>query len=627
MRATPVSLLTGLVFGFVLATFQACPAVCSPATCATGCCDTAGRCQQSGNFTCGTNGGRCAACSVSESCVGGTCSPTGSGAGPAGGGGAGGGSAAGSYSAFLTSFANAYCQKAVQCGSLAASTQADCAALLVIVRGYGIGFGSSGSPSERSVARGASTYDAAQGQACLASVAALSCDRVGLSALLQACTRATTPAVAAGGACFGSADCSDRTLSCNGAACGRTCTPGGNLGEACKSDGTCNVPFLCRSGLCQPEPAPGTSCTSSFDCGSRAMCTNNRCATLPGPGQSCPSFQCLPEAYCDGTRVCRAKKMVGATCVSSSECETQRCAASVCAARLPAGSTCTGFNDCVSTAPCQNGRCTPPGTMGQPCDPQSFGNCERSLSCDDALRTCQPFTSVMTGQACSSTRSCAGGLNVCRNLVVVTDGGMSQAGTCGPAQVGDPCRGNSDCGVAQYCDMASRRCAAAGPASPCSSSNNFRTTDYCTSRNLCATRAAAGQVCDSAASSESCAAMGESCLPTATPGQSRCQRVPELGQPCFGTCVPFSACVNGTCVAAGRQGQPCVDSFPVGCVTGECLLADGGAKGFGDGDGTCQPPRANGQACSSDVGCQSGFCDRVATLFSSTLGVCTAACP
>ncbi|MCU0697038.1 MAG: hypothetical protein MUC96_10945 [Myxococcaceae bacterium] len=631
MRAAPASLFTGLALGFALASFPACPgpAVCTPTSCPTGCCDASGRCQLPGNLACGTRGATCATCAANESCLAGVCSPSGGGAGPAGGGGGTGGGSAGSYGAFLSSFASAYCQKAVECGGLPANVQADCAALFrVYVANVGLTPSARASTTERSIARGASTFDAARAQACLAQLTGVACDSVGLSADFTACREVTRPNASASAACFSTGDCVDERLSCNGATCGRTCTAGGNLGEACTSSGRCNDPFECIRGLCQPSPAPGSACTSSVDCGVRATCTQGRCVSLPGPGQACPNFQCVPEAFCDSTRVCRAKRASGAACTRNTECvEPLRCGAGLCTARLPAGSSCVNFDDCVETAPCRSGLCTPPGAVGAPCDPLRPG-CSDELLCDDVVRTCQPVTRVMTGGACSSARQCTNGNDACRNLVVVTDGGASRAGTCGPPQVGDPCTSNSECGDAKYCDMTTRRCAAAGAGTPCTFTTQCRSTDYCTSSRVCATRAAAGQVCDGTSSSQSCAVNSERCLPTSTPGQFRCQRVPAIGEACpAGVCQPFSACSNGTCVAVGRQGQPCVEEFPVGCLTGECVRPDGGLRGFGDGPATCQPPRANGQPCTNDLGCQSGFCDRITSVFSSAVGVCATACP
>jgi hypothetical protein len=114
-------------------------------------------------------------------------------------------------------------------------------------------------------------------------------------------------------------------------------------------------------------------------------------------------------------------------------------------------------------------------------------------------------------------------------------------------------------------------------------------------------------VCDSRRS-ESCSAAGERCLSTLTPGQSRCQPVPEVGSPCINECELGAACRNGLCVASGRVGQPCLQG---GCFPGVCRF-DAGVGGL------CDAPLANGAACRGNTECQSGSCDR---------GLCVAACP
>jgi hypothetical protein len=57
------------------------------------------------------------------------------------------------------------------------------------------------------------------------------------------------------------------------------------------------------------------------------------------------------------------------------------------------------------------------------------------------------------------------------------------------------------------------------------------------------------------------------------------------------------------------------------------VLADGGIRTSSQQGGTCQPARADGQPCSQDLACQSGFCDRLGSAFSSNTGLCAAACP
>lgn len=626
MRAP--AFLLGLTLGLSSAVFVACPppAGCNAASCPTGCCDAAGRCQSAGNQTCGRNGQSCVACSLTEACNAGVCQSTGAGAGAATGGGtagtgggfaAGGGSgtgggSAGSFSVFLTNFANAYCQYASRCNQIPAAGVADCAALLrPFFAISGGGFSSLGG-SERSVAAGYATFDGARGQACLAAVAAASCS-TGPSA---DCSDLTRPAAALNGACFNDFDCVDRGLTCNGAPCMRRCTAGGNLGEACRRDGSCTSPFVCVSGTCANEPAPGTAC-SGDTCGPRQRCTQGRCEALPTVGMPCPDFRCAPGAYCSSS-TCVAVKPVNSACFSSQECESGLlCRAQRCSPPGDVGAPCTFAGECLEGLSCNNRQCAMPGLMGARC--VTNFDCAPGLGCDDVLKICRATTTVASGGACSSTQRCTS--DQCRNKRTNPDGGVGTPGTCGQSQTGDACATNGDCANANYCESGSRTCQAAGAATPCNSASNCRSTDYCTTSNVCATRAAAGQVCDSNRS-DSCAAANELCLETSTAGVSRCQRLPTLGESCVSRCAMPSACVGGTCVATGRIGQPCAPSFPIGCLQGDCRNVDGG---LGGGSGAvCAAPMPNGSDCRAETGCQSGHCDRTRT--SSFAGVCTAAC-
>lgn len=623
MRTLP--LLLGLLVGFVVAVLPSCgPPACSAASCPLGCCDASGRCQASSNSTCGVRGAVCASCSLTESCLSGACmtgsSGAGTGGGPTGGGsGTGGGTSSGGYSAFLDNFSAAYCQKAIQCGSLPASSQAECAIVIrTLFATSGSGLGSGYVATERSVRAGAATFNATQGQACLASIANITCVNGQPSGSPTDCTGFTTPVAAAGGACFNSTDCTDTTLSCNGAACARTCTPGGNLGEGCKADRTCNTPFVCISGTCRNEPAPGSQCSGFDSCGPRQECRTGVCVALPAIGAACPNFRCVPGAYCDTSRVCQAQKPLNSGCSSSSEClDGALCPAGTCVPAGAQGATCRFSSDCQRPLLCIYGRCNPQGASGARCLYSS--DCQSPLGCDDVLKICRAYTATQqTGQTCSSTQGCQNPVELCRNKSVTTDGGTGTPGACGAPAQGDPCQSLSDCGAAQYCNMTSRTCQPAGAATPCNSTTQCRSTDYCTSSNVCATKAAAGQLCDSSRS-DSCAAQGEQCL-TTPPNPARCQRTPTLGEACGTECQFPYACSGGTCVAAGRAGQPCIPNSPMPCLVGECLGADGGIGRTG----SCVAPRGDGAQCSTDMSCQSGYCD--ISRLGSSYGVCVPAC-
>lgn len=622
-----LSVVLGLAVGFMVAVLPSCGAPrCSAATCALGCCDTAGRCQTSSNLSCGANGAACVACSLSQSCVSGQCmggsSGAGAGGGPTGGGsGTGGGSSGTGYSAFIDNFSSAYCAKAIECGALAAQAQADCTVVIrQLFANSGSGIGSGVLATERSVLAGAATFDSVRGQACLTSIAAIPCLNGSPSGSPSDCSNLTTPTAAANATCFMPSDCVDTTLGCNGGPCARRCTPGGNLGESCRADGTCTTPFVCINNTCVNEPAPGSSCVSFLGCGPRMECQNSVCVQLPTVGLSCPNFRCVPGAYCESpSRICRAQKPLNSTCQTNGECvEGTICTAGLCSMAAPQGATCRISFECQRPLQCIVGRCNPPGGSGARCFYSS--DCQSSLGCDDVLKICRPYTSTQaTGQACSSTQSCQGVNDICRNKVTLVDGGTGTPGTCGVPQVGDPCAAHYECGQAKYCDpTAPRTCRAAGAATPCSSSSNCLSTDYCTSSSVCATKAASGQVCDSSRS-ESCAAAGERCITVGA--TSRCQRTPGLGEACSTECLFPWACSGGLCVAAGRVGQPCIPSSPVPCIVGECLQADAGIGR----NGSCVAARVDGAPCQSNLGCQSGYCDlRSGT--GSGAGVCVAAC-
>ena len=623
MRSAPF--VVGLLLGFSASFFTGCPMnTCTPASCPLGCCDTTGRCQTSANQTCGRNGSACATCSGFDTCVSGACMASNTGAGQAtGGGGAGGGVSGTGYSTFLTTFSTDYCQFAVRCGLLAAASGSDCAALL---RPYfaltGPNIGTSTAVSERSVLAGYSRFDAARGQACLASLTTLSCMPSG--GLPLDCQLTTGPAAAANGSCFSEADCTDTTLGCNGGTCMRRCTQGGNLGESCKPDGTCTTPFVCAGSVCRNRTPVGSTCSFDGECAVGAFCNSMRvCATLPGIGSPCSSFRCVVEAYCSGSQ-CVARKPANVACSFTSECvEGLRCTtARVCGPQGQVGETCTTANgECAPMLFCNSNRqCAAKGAAGAAC--RGFSDCATPLSCDDVLRTCRADAVVDGGQACSSTQRCKTGQ--CFGKMVVFDGGTNTSGTCREAIVGDRCTSNFDCGGGKYCDMA-MTCRAAGPSTPCSASYQCLGGDYCTSSSICATKAAAGQVCDSTRS-DSCAATGESCQQTSTPGTSRCQRPPAIGEACTRECAFPGACVGGMCVASGRVGQPCVQSFPLPCIEGECVQPDGGLHQGSSSTSadTCVAPRVNGSPCLSDQGCQSRYCDRGG--LTSGAGTCATAC-
>jgi hypothetical protein len=89
-------LFSGALVGFLVALAPGCGTVakCSPLSCPQGCCDAAGSCQAPSNAQCGSSGGTCVACALSQQCSSGFCvySNVGGGTSTGGGTATGGGS-------------------------------------------------------------------------------------------------------------------------------------------------------------------------------------------------------------------------------------------------------------------------------------------------------------------------------------------------------------------------------------------------------------------------------------------------------------------------------------------------------------------------------------------------------
>ncbi len=70
MRVEMRMALLGAAMGFMVALTPACTKPCNAETCATGCCDTMGKCQGGAELTaCGTGGAKCGACGEGQLCT------------------------------------------------------------------------------------------------------------------------------------------------------------------------------------------------------------------------------------------------------------------------------------------------------------------------------------------------------------------------------------------------------------------------------------------------------------------------------------------------------------------------------------------------------------------------------
>ncbi|HET6150942.1 MAG TPA: hypothetical protein VFH68_25625 [Polyangia bacterium] len=217
------------------------------------------------------------------------------------------------------------------------------------------------------------TYDAMAGEACLAAVRA----------------QASQP-----GFCAGDLpdppECNRVLASSSSKAPGATCTDDNECAPSTEGEVECNSAFPPSGEIrkCQVVirgTAGSTPCLRTVN-GNRFFSTGNpddviprgyacyvsdglrcdevstACVALTPVGQRCSGLEdCVDGAYCDFTAgTCIARKAVGAACTgtSSSECvDTAYCrAATSCAARQVAGTTCMVDDECTSDS-CVNMMC------------------------------------------------------------------------------------------------------------------------------------------------------------------------------------------------------------------------------------------------------------------------------
>jgi len=588
-------ILLGLAVGFLAGLSPSCGASKPCAETCAGCCDATGACLSgTSDAACGSAGSTCVACPAGRSCSAGFCSAaTGGGAGGGnatgggggssdGGGNTGGGTGGGAGTGFVDQLARTYCARSVACGFTASVGAQDCEALVRL--------------RFADFERGGSTPVAAAAADCLARLPAATCAVLGRE--LSFCLDAYAPATATGGRCYGDFDCSDAEDRCAGTSCGRSCQALGSKGAPCRTaTPACDKGLYCApdTDTCQPTVPPGSACPIAAMCNGDGACSNGRCVALPAAGETCDPFngmRCAESAYCSGL-LCTARKAVGATCATTTECVV--------------GTACVG------------GRCVTRGEPGATC--ATTPECADGLTCDVVLKQCAAVSAAVPrgGMCTKSTRFCRVDSTVCAGQSLAPDGSPQSAGTCRDSAVGDRCASSADCNAGTFCSLqgsTGASCQASSIGTQCLSAANCRPTEDCVQR-LCQPRVVTNATCitggpgclDPAAV---CVAASDTDLALA------CRRLAAPGAPCrtgAGACQFPAVCANGRCVLAGHPGQPCLPAL--GCLDGVCLDASGALATAPAG--TCAPPRDVGSACVSGVNCASGTCD-------PGTGTCIAAC-
>lgn len=160
------------------------------------------------------------------------------------------------------------------------------------------------------------------------------------------------------------------------------CTALIDVNGACSPNATtptCKLDLGCTpGGVCARDSMMGGPCSDDLRCVSGLYCARGLddfgvCRLPQSNGQSCANpLQCQSDSYCSETRICQAKRSLGAPCGDDfSECQAGLyCTTSTprtCAAQKPFGASCSGFgNECRVGSSCVQGVC-------------------RASSCDDSL--------------------------------------------------------------------------------------------------------------------------------------------------------------------------------------------------------------------------------------------------
>ena len=379
------------------------------------------------------------------------------------------------------------------------------------------------------VVKGCSAYNAGSGAVCddgNACTAVDSCDGAGVC-------KGASPKTCSGDAC-NTAACDSKTGACvltpvaNGAACsdGNPCT----TGDACAS-GKCSAgsPVVCKGDACNS----GVCDTASGACGKKPLTDGTAC----DDAQACTSGDvCKTGACTSGAWTCSCKPATAATdCNDAKVCTADTC------------DLVAGAYKCSNTAQ--------PGKV-----------------CDDA-------NLCTTGDACTTTGSCAGKAIVCDD--------------------GNAC-------TLDKCDGASGKCVnTANTGATCSDGSLCTQYDACGSDGKCSGKAI---VCNdgNACTLDTCDASSGKCAFPNTPGSC------SDGNACTGS----DTCQNGQCIAGALKncddGNPCTNDA-CDAASGNCAntanslsCTDGNACTLNDvcGSGKCQPGMAvkcsDGKVCTDD---------------------------
>jgi hypothetical protein len=288
-----------------------------------------------------------------------------------------------------------------------------------------------------SLQHGLSRFDASKAQACLTSLAALSCDQLLRNEFDPPCRQAVVGQVATEGYCVTNEDCQSAADDCQArdvSGCISRCAPrvpAAAVGETC-DDRPCGFNAVCHADPAGNDPS--------------------RCVALDAEGSTCNEQSCVDGAWCKPASaditggVCQ-HVVAGGTCQGSWQCPVPY------ACLIPAGST--------------SGTCGPGRKQGEVCTLQGiatvngpFTDCAVSLFCyPDSTNHFVCGVGRELGESCGDMD--VGGMNPlsvpCRQGVCRADAGGNPHCVL-DGKEGEACSGDRPCDVGFGCDTATGKC-------------------------------------------------------------------------------------------------------------------------------------------------------------------------
>ncbi len=438
------------------------------------------------------------------------------------------------------------------------------------------------------------------------------------------------------------AACLDPT--CTGANNGDPCDDGDpcTADDVCTGASTCAGTVLdcstltdaCNMGVCDPAAGEcvaspvvdGATCDDGDACTDGDVCTAGECA--PVGALDCDDDNPCTDDSCDPVDGCvNAFNTAQCDDGDGDACTSGQCAAGMCIPGVP--------TDCDDGIECTVDSCDPvDGCISQAdaslCDD---GNTCTVNVCDPAAGGCaNPFefgalttqgNSCIDGDDCTSMDictdgECAGEPVVCDtppapfcngDTLVLSTGGMCEAGLCTYEEEEVPCDGGCDAGACQTSE-----CDGAAQGTACDDGIPCTEEDVCDGAGGCAGTAVDCSALDSACSIGECNAASGAC--EATPAVN--------GTPCDDgdLCTEGEICVGGSCSPGAPlvcdDGDVCTDDVcdpAAGCTftpnTAPCDDGDGDACTTGICDaGQCAPGAVTD--CDDMIACTVDSCDPVA---------------